>query len=564
MEVRLTTRRWLDNQPGICYFRVVLFTKWIIKGSSKNYKYWNESGGTGGMCKPLKPWTWWKLSITGLFINKGALNEVYVHPNPVDRLFPLFHFDSHLSGTRKLYINDNLDSFFAVNSVSAFSIAADGSLVEIAGSPFPTGGRATGIGPFAASMILVHGNRLYAFNAAGSTISVFSIHPTTGHLTLLTTPPVPIGDNNPNGVSLAITPDGRFLYFGGLDSHQIKIFALDQNGIPSPTMFNPINGGQLVGLEVSPNGKFLLAGDFSENLLQVFRIGSDGSLTLIPQLPLRLGGSGVTDIKFNCAGTRFFVGQHHFRQTTTDVVNLDQDGMLSLIPGSPFIQTSGTFIGAGGQIVLLSPDNRFLFVSNQEIATVTVWNVLPDDSLSLVEGSSFPLQSLGVGAAMATDKDGKYLYATNSSSDSHGVIAGFAVANNGVLTHLVNSPFHLERRGTGIRSLATYPARSCAAPFDLCIQDESSRDVLRINTTTGAYQITRCRDGFTMGGTGTLSKRGCTISFQDAKNDRRIMASVDTCQNKATASIQIFAQGSLVTLNDRNTANNSCNCPNSN
>ncbi len=121
--------------------------------------------------------------------------------------------------------------------------------------------------------------------------------------------------------------------------------------------------------------------------------------------------------------------------------------------------------------------------------------------------------------------------------------------------------FDGDHNGSAIVDMGVYEFGS---GFDLCIQDESSNDVLRINTVTGAYQVTRCRDVFTASGTGTLSKRGCTITLQDARSDRRIMASIDTCSNRATASVQIFAQGNSFTLNDRNITNNTCNCPNSN
>jgi serine protease len=118
--------------------------------------------------------------------------------------------------------------------------------------------------------------------------------------------------------------------------------------------------------------------------------------------------------------------------------------------------------------------------------------------------------------------------------------------------------FDGDHNGTAIIDMGVYEFGSGA--FDLCIQDDSNKDVVRINTTTGAYQLTRCRDGFTISGTGIISKRGCTISFQDSKSDRRIMATIDSCQNKANASIHLFAQGSPFSLNDRDITNNTCSC----
>jgi hypothetical protein len=93
--------------------------------------------------------------------------------------------------------------------------------------------------------------------------------------------------------------------------------------------------------------------------------------------------------------------------------------------------------------------------------------------------------------------------------------------------------------------------------FDFCIQDDSSGSILQINTNTGEYQFTNC-SGFTISGTGSLTKRGSTITLQHTASDRRVMVKVDG--NKATASIQMLSQGLSFTLTDRNTANNTCAC----
>lgn len=99
---------------------------------------------------------------------------------------------------------------------------------------------------------------------------------------------------------------------------------------------------------------------------------------------------------------------------------------------------------------------------------------------------------------------------------------------------------------------------------DFCIQDESSGDVLRINALTGAYQVTRCSNGFTLNGTARVTRRGCLLTIQDFSTDRRVVAQVDSCQNRATASIQIFMSRTTFTMIDLNIINNYCQCPNRN
>lgn len=94
--------------------------------------------------------------------------------------------------------------------------------------------------------------------------------------------------------------------------------------------------------------------------------------------------------------------------------------------------------------------------------------------------------------------------------------------------------------------------------FDLCIQDDSNGNILKINSTTGAYQFTNC-SGFTLGGTGILVVRGSILTFQDNRGDRRVLARIDSGVNKGTASIQVSGQ-QIFNITDRNTLNNACSC----
>jgi hypothetical protein len=98
-----------------------------------------------------------------------------------------------------------------------------------------------------------------------------------------------------------------------------------------------------------------------------------------------------------------------------------------------------------------------------------------------------------------------------------------------------------------------------SATFNICIQDDSTGNLLQINSTTGDYQFTNC-SGFTLSGTGSLIKKGSIITLQHYAADRRVLARIDTSVNKGTASIQVFSQGTTFTITDRNTANNTCAC----
>jgi len=83
--------------------------------------------------------------------------------------------------------------------------------------------------------------------------------------------------------------------------------------------------------------------------------------------------------------------------------------------------------------------------------------------------------------------------------------------------------------------------------------------VLKINTTTGEYQFSNC-SGLLVGGTAYISRKAGTISLQQYGPDRRLVAKIDGGTHKASATLQLFPQGSTYLLTDRNTLNNTCSC----
>jgi uncharacterized delta-60 repeat protein len=95
--------------------------------------------------------------------------------------------------------------------------------------------------------------------------------------------------------------------------------------------------------------------------------------------------------------------------------------------------------------------------------------------------------------------------------------------------------------------------------FDVCLQDDGTGNLLQFNSTTGNYQFTNC-SGFTLGGTGAVTRKGNIITLQQNGPDRRLLARIDGGVNKGTASLQVFSQGTTFTITDRNTLNNTCSC----
>ena len=99
--------------------------------------------------------------------------------------------------------------------------------------------------------------------------------------------------------------------------------------------------------------------------------------------------------------------------------------------------------------------------------------------------------------------------------------------------------------------------------LDICIQDNSSGDTFRFSSQTGAYLYTRCRDNFTLTGTGIVRVVGGVASLTDSKPDRRINAAFLLGQLTGRASITLIpAPGVYQTIlvNDTNPYA-TCTCP---
>jgi subtilisin-like proprotein convertase family protein len=96
------------------------------------------------------------------------------------------------------------------------------------------------------------------------------------------------------------------------------------------------------------------------------------------------------------------------------------------------------------------------------------------------------------------------------------------------------------------------------AVFDTCLQDSSDpTKVLLIDSTTGAYQI--CCGGMTLSGTGTVTKKGLTVTLQHNAPDRRVLGK-STGGGKGSGSLQFPPGTTVCTIIDNTAGNGTCAC----
>src|SRR5882724_11512300 len=110
-----------------------------------------------------------------------------------------------------VYVNNQA----AANTISAYSVSAMGALTQLSGSPFSTGGVGANVVCYGLNRITLSpiNNLLFEANTGDRTITSFQINPASGILTRVGSPVATVLTlDNCQGISLAATPDGNFLF----------------------------------------------------------------------------------------------------------------------------------------------------------------------------------------------------------------------------------------------------------------------------------------------------------------------------------------------------------------
>ncbi|HEY2114512.1 MAG TPA: beta-propeller fold lactonase family protein, partial [Candidatus Angelobacter sp.] len=349
-----------------------------------------------------------------------------------------------------VYVNNQA----AANTVSGYSVSATGALTQLSGSPYSTGGVGANVVCYGLNRITLSpvNNLLFVANTGDRSITSFQINPATGVLTRVANFPTLLTLDSCQGISLAATPDGNFLYASS--NGQIETFTINAGGTLTPlaTPLTPNCCSPNAGMVISPNGQFLATSN--QTSVSMFTINA-GVLMPVAGSPFaKTGSGGLSGLDFSCAADRLYAGEATGSPALADAWTVDNSvgtatsGVLTPVPGTPF-----TSSGNNSNLVLYSPDNTELFQSNQFTNSVNSFTVNPDGSLVNV-GKFGTTTQVHTPAGMATDATGTFLYVAD---DAFGV-AVFRIGNGGVLAAL--SDLAINRPGE-IQDLVAYPARSC-------------------------------------------------------------------------------------------------------
>jgi 6-phosphogluconolactonase len=220
---------------------------------------------------------------TGFTLNRGGrlrplANSTVSLPNgsqPGDVLFN--STGANLVGTR-----------VGTSQIDSFSVGAEGRLTAAPGSPFP----AQGLGPFGSEFRPTDSSQLFVSNAhnvaaLSGTISAFSV---AGDGTLSSIGASPFADNQTAPCWIEITPDGQFLFTVNTGSGAISRYSIAPNGsltLLGSTPVNATGGVGAVDARLSPNGRTLFVDESRIGAVGAFAVNG-GDLTELPGSPTAL------------------------------------------------------------------------------------------------------------------------------------------------------------------------------------------------------------------------------------------------------------------------------------
>lgn len=268
---------------------------------------------------------------------------------------------------------------------------------------------------------------------------------------------------------MAVSPDRRFLY-AAVRSRPFSVHTYSiapGSGALTPLAVSPL-AESYPYISLDQTGRYLFGASYQGNLISVNAVGSDGRVAATP-LQVIAVGRNAHSIRADASNRYVYVPALGSDQIFQFIFDAQSGRLSSNTPAVVQLQPM-----TGPRHFITSPDNRFLYVLNELLATVTVFALdartgllseigsasgLPADT-GLVPGS--PRTAVGGPAAApprnrdhdiwAADihltPNGKFLYISERTSSTLG---SFRVnAQTGALTYLASTPTERQPRGFAI------------------------------------------------------------------------------------------------------------------
>jgi 6-phosphogluconolactonase (cycloisomerase 2 family) len=308
---------------------------------------------------------------------------------------------------------------FVVNNVSddvtSFTMNSDGTLEFVGNYPAEEGPYAADVSPNGRWLAVTHGTQ----NDVVEWLYIFEVN-SDASLTLAGSeliPDSPLDCVWLNDEILAATETS-------FSDNFVRTWHFDPDTGNITEVDSEFTGGFNTALELHPSLPVLYAQDSNSNQIRAFEFDANGNLTSIGQVTspgvYPLDPAMLPNGEHMYAGGGISSGGH-----AISGFDVDMDGLLSLVDGSPF-----TSPGQSPAYLKASSDSKYLFVGHGTDATVRTFEVLDGGAL---ESTGFFFDVGLQGTVGDVEVLGDYLLITDESSAIDGVkgIYSFAIDSDG-------------------------------------------------------------------------------------------------------------------------------------
>ena len=319
------------------------------------------------------------------------------------------------------------------NQVWGFSVDPEtGALEPVPGVPVPLPAH----GVFAAAD--PQARHLYVTTSLAF-LARLTIDPATGAIAHAPGSPLTnLGD--PEG-AIAFAPNAPFAYIADPFFERVRPLRLSRRGVGVFAVTPAVSGNNTFGVVVHPSGRFVYSTQLSDDLTDftgrvwAYSVNGDatGMLTPLPGSPYVEGpGKGTLNVVIDRDGRNLYAANSQAGEVTAYAID-PATGALTHLPSAPY--STG---GAGPQFVAISPSGRFVVATNTSSDNFSVFGRdVQTGALTLVPGSPFLGGDAPQGVGFSAS--GRFLYIAAQNDDA--VYAYEIDPDTGVPTAIPGSPF---------------------------------------------------------------------------------------------------------------------------
>lgn len=217
--------------------------------------------------------------------------------------------------------------------------------------------------------------------------------------------PVQILSTGANPVGMSITPDNKFVYVVNHEDGNVSVYAFNKANSISPlaqlvSIPHSIVGSIPTSIAIAPNSQYAYVTSYAS--LRTYRINSDGSFTLLSNLPS--DGAGIATSQ---DGRYIYVLNSTSSSVSTFIA--ESDGTLNIV-GEP-VNT-----GDAPTSMIITPNGRYAYIANLGDNTISMYSIGTNGALSPLPETTITTASHP--QSMLSTPDGKHIYVASSEKNT--------------------------------------------------------------------------------------------------------------------------------------------------